>query len=112
MPRTALEPTAEQRRLVKSFAAVGIKQADIARKLGIRSEKTLRKHFRAELDEGAVDANYTVAQSLFQSAKAGNVAAGIFWMKSRAGWSERPTHPPSAIALPPFVVAREQGAAA
>jgi hypothetical protein len=31
-----------------------------------------------------------VAGFLYASAKAGNVAAQIFWMKTRAGWREAP----------------------
>jgi hypothetical protein len=52
--------------------------------------KTLRKHFRPELDRGAAEANATIAGCLFAAAKAGNIAAMIFWMKSRAQWRERP----------------------
>src|SRR3712207_8721938 len=52
--------------------------------------KTLRRHFRRELDRGTVEANAKVAQSLFNMATQGNsVAAAIFWMKARAGWRER-----------------------
>jgi len=58
---------------------------DIATFLGIDA-KTLRKHFREELDRGTVEANAKVAQSLFQMATHGrNVAAAMFWMKARAG---------------------------
>jgi hypothetical protein len=39
MPRPKLNPTEEQRRLVKSLAAVGIPHEDIARKIGFRSPK-------------------------------------------------------------------------
>ena len=42
-------PTADQRALVESAAAFGI--TDIAEQLGIQ-EKTLRKHFRRELNGG------------------------------------------------------------
>jgi DNA-binding NarL/FixJ family response regulator len=42
-------PTADQRALVENAAAFGITQADIAEQLGIQ-EKTLRKHFRRELN--------------------------------------------------------------
>ena len=45
------EPTADQRALVESAAAFGLTQADIANQLGIQ-EKTLRKHFREELNSG------------------------------------------------------------
>ena len=44
-------PTADQRSLVESAAAFGITQADIAEQLDIQ-EKTLRKHFRRELNGG------------------------------------------------------------
>ena len=52
MSRPQLTPTEEQRRLVKSMAAVGISHEDIARKLRIRSPKTLRKHFRKNCISG------------------------------------------------------------
>jgi AraC-like DNA-binding protein len=47
-------PTADQRALVENDAAFGITQADIAEQLGIQ-EKTLRKHFRRELNVSAID---------------------------------------------------------
>jgi len=95
--------------MVKSMAAVGVRHEEIARKVGIRSPKTLRKHFRSELDEGATDANYNVAQALYQNARAGNVIAQMFWLKARSGWRERPAFEPAATAPPPFVVAQENG---
>jgi len=43
-----------------------------------------------ELDRGGTEATAKVAQSLFRMATEGNnVAAAIFWMKARAGWSEK-----------------------
>ncbi len=83
------EPTPEQRRTVKTMAGFGIPHTDIAPFLGIDT-KTLRKHFREELDRGMTEANAKVAQSLFQMATQGkNVAAAIFWMKARGGWREK-----------------------
>jgi hypothetical protein len=85
----AFEPSDEQSRLVRAMAGFGVPQADIATHLQI-DPKTLRKHFREELDRGTVEANIKVAQSLFQMATQGkNVAAPIFWMKARAGWREK-----------------------
>ena len=52
MPRPRLQPSDEQRRMVKTLSALGIPQKQIARQVGIRSDKTLRKHFREELDRG------------------------------------------------------------
>src|ERR1700730_7368797 len=105
MPRPRFIPTDEQRRLVKSLAAIGTKQCDIAPLVGVRSEKTLRKHFREELDRGELEANGKVAQALYQMATSGkNVAAMMVWLKCRAGWKERQhvSHTPSV--LPAFTV--------
>ena len=62
---------------------------DIANIIGC-APKTLRKHFRAELDRGVAEANAVIAGCLFTAAKGGNIAAMIFWMKTRARWREQP----------------------
>lgn len=83
------KPTDEQRRTAKAMSGFGIPQEDIATYLGIDA-KTLRKHFREELDRGMTEANTKVAQTLFTMATVDkNVAAAIFWMKARAGWREK-----------------------
>jgi len=63
---------------------------DIGTKLGI-SHDTVTKFYRKELEEGRIDANAQVAQTLFQQAKKGNTAAAIFWLKTRARWRETNT---------------------
>ena len=89
MQGSAFQPTADQRRLAKALAGFGVIHDDIAKQIGCEP-KTLRKHFREELDLGAIEATAKVAQSLFQMATSGNnVAAAIFWMKCRAGWREK-----------------------
>jgi transposase len=85
------KPTEQMRLQVKTLAAVGIRHEDIAAKLGISAD-TLTKYYRKELDDGRVDANAQVGKSLFEQAKAGNTAAMIFWLKTRAGWKEVQTH--------------------
>jgi hypothetical protein len=107
MPRPKLTPTREQRIQVKSMAAVGTPHEDIAMKIGIRSPKTLRKHYRKELDLAAIDANASVGGALYKRAMAGNTDAQKFWLERRAGW--RVWQPPSGtFAPPPFIVAREK----
>lgn len=82
-------PTVEQSRTVKALAAVGVPQESIAGYIDIDA-KTLRKHFRQELDHGTLEANVKVAQTLFSMATVDrNVAACIFWMKARGGWREK-----------------------
>ena len=89
MQGAPFEPTEEQRRTVRAMAGYGIPQEDIATLLEIDA-KTLRKHFRRELDRGAIEATAKVGQSLFRMATEGqSVAAAIFWMKARAGWREK-----------------------
>tara|TARA_S200002703_G_scaffold154491_1_gene157362 strand:+ start:626 stop:973 length:348 start_codon:yes stop_codon:yes gene_type:complete len=85
------KPTDDQRKLVRNWSGLGFQQARIARKLDI-DEKTLRKHYRDELDLGADDANAAIGASLFNKAKNGDTAAAIFWAKTRMGWSEKQIH--------------------
>lgn len=89
MSRPNHNPTEDTRRTVLICSASGVKHDSIARAVGV-SQGTLRKHYRAELDSGAVTANAAVAESLYQLAIDGNVTAAIFWLKTRAGWRERP----------------------
>jgi hypothetical protein len=90
MGRRAHKPDPAQRRQVEAMAAYGIPADDISRGLGIDA-KTLRKHYRDELDLGETKANAQVAGFLFSAAKNGNVTAQIFWLKTRARWRETPT---------------------
>jgi hypothetical protein len=78
-----------QRRQVEAMAAYGIPEINIAAVLGV-DPKTLRKHYRDELDLGETKANAQVAGYLFNAAKTGNVTAQIFWLKTRANWREAP----------------------
>lgn len=83
------EPTDERRKYVRSLAAYGTPQEQIARVLDIDS-KTLRLHYRDELDLAVIEANAKVAETLFrQATKEGNTTAAIWWTKSRMGWKEK-----------------------
>lgn len=81
--------TDETRDRVRKLSALGVPQSDIARMVQM-SAPTLRKYCRDELDLGSAQATAKVAQSLYEMATGGNVAAAIFWMKARAGWRDRP----------------------
>ncbi len=89
MARPTYEVTAKMRKMVKAMASLGCRHEDIARMMEM-TPKTLRKHFRSELDTGAIEANNKVVQSLFEMATTGkNPTAAIFWAKTRCGWRER-----------------------
>ena len=75
------------REKVRYLAGLGVRQDDIAKIIGC-APKTLRKRLRDELDLGIAEANATVSGYLFAAAKAGNIAAIIFWLKTRAHWRE------------------------
>lgn len=87
------EPTKTTRDTVMMHAMVGTPQEDIARVLDIDS-KTLRVHYRDELDLAVAKANATIGGALFNKAKGGDTAAMIFWMKTRAGWREKAEEKP------------------
>jgi len=88
MPRPQHSPTDASRKLVQLHATIGTQQHVIADILGIDA-KTLRKHYREELDQSMAQANAQIGGALFNKAKGGDTAAMIFWMKTRAGWRER-----------------------
>ena len=99
MGRRAHKPDPALRRQVEAMAAYGIPEIDIARVVGI-DPKTLRKHYRDELDMGETKANAQVAGFLFNAARSGNVTAQIFWLKTGRAGARRPrssgTQAPSA----------------
>jgi DNA-binding XRE family transcriptional regulator len=78
---------------------MGVHQEQIAKVLGI-SPKTLRKHYRQELDISAIEANFEVTETLFKMATSGtNTAASIFWVKTRCGF--HPDPPPKTLSSTP-----------
>jgi hypothetical protein len=87
MSRKPHTPTPTTRQLVQVHATVGTQHEVISSLLGI-DRKTLMKYYRAELDESLAQANATIGGALFNQAKNGNVAAMIFWLKTRARWRE------------------------
>ena len=75
---------------VREMSEVGISQEDIAKVLRI-DPKTLRKHYRHELDESMIEANTNVARSLYNKAIDGDTGSMIWWTKARLGWKETRT---------------------
>ncbi len=94
MGRRAHKPDESRRRQVEALAGFGIPEAEIAGAIGI-DPKTLRKHYRPELDHGHTKANARVAENLYRKATGEGreaVTAAIFWLKTRAGWRETSVH--------------------
>ncbi len=94
MGRRAHKPDPPSRRQVEAMAGYGIPEKDIACVLEI-DPKTLRRHYRRELDKGHIKATAKVSESLYRKATgdgAQSVTAAIFWLKTRAGWKETQVH--------------------
>jgi hypothetical protein len=107
MARPCHQPEPALRRQVEAMAGYGVPEIDIARVIGI-DPKTLRKHYRSELDNGHVKANMKVAENLYRKATGEGreaVTAAIFWLKTRARWKETSVHEVGgASGLPPVAV--------
>jgi hypothetical protein len=111
MARPKYVPTEEQRRTVKSLTAYGINHEGIARLVGLRSCKTLRKHFRKELTLGEIEGVAEIAQTLYKMAKSGKDSrATIHFLERRQRWLDVQSleNRPAAIT---FVVAEDKEAA-
>ena len=90
------------------MAGYGVPEADIAGVLAI-DPKTLRKHYRGELDHGHVKANAKVAENLYRKATGDGreaVIAAIFWLKTRAGWKETSVQEHTGKDTPTVVIKR------
>ena len=82
--------TADTRKKVYNLSIVGTRYEDIALVLGI-SDDTLTKYYKSELEKGRIEANAAVAGTLYEKAKQGDTSSMIFWLKTRAQWSEKNT---------------------
>lgn len=94
MGRPSHQPDPLLRRQVEALAGYGVTESEISGMLAI-DPKTLRKHYRSELDLGHVKANAKVAENLFRKATGEGreaVTAAIFWLKTRARWRETSVH--------------------
>ena len=86
--RPPFKPTDKQREQVIALSSNGLPHIQISRIIGC-APKTLRKHFREELNIGKIQANAKVAGALYHSALNGNVKAQTFWLKTVSGWQEK-----------------------
>jgi len=103
-------PTDETRAIVRSMSVVGYGQQDVSVVLNL-DEKTLRKHYREELDLAAIKANTIIGNTAFMMATGGgppridaegrNIGGDwrnaipsmtIFWMKTKMGFRETTRH--------------------
>jgi hypothetical protein len=83
MARPRFKPTPAQRAKVNTLASIGIPQEQIAEFLGLRSPKTVRRHFRKELSKGNAEAIARVAQVCLEMAESQKYpVVTMFWMNT------------------------------
>jgi hypothetical protein len=80
----AFDPTEGNRRTVRVLRANGDPLAVIAANIGI-TEKTLRKHFRAELEDGHGQVRAAMGAAVVKAGLAGNVYAMKYWLSCFGG---------------------------
>lgn len=85
---TPHEPTEKSREFVFNMSRAGITQVQIADIIGI-TDKTLRKHYRSELDNATALTVTQVAGCLLEKALGGDTPSQIFYLKTKGGWSEK-----------------------
>lgn len=79
---------------VERLASRGLTQQQIADCLGI-SQKTIERRAKESVEfveaikRGQARGIATITNALFEQSLAGNVAAGIFYLKNRAFWTDR-----------------------
>ncbi len=78
---------------VEQYAQVCDNEEEIAQALGISYRTLVRRkaqfvQFGEAIKKGKAKANVFVGGKLMEHIKAGNIAATIFYLKSRCGWKE------------------------
>lgn len=92
------QPTEETRAEVTALISFGVPQDGVAEYIGVDA-KTLRKHYRKEIDLAATHANAQVGKFLYKSATGAAMEldgashsdclrAAIFWAKTKMGFKE------------------------
>jgi hypothetical protein len=82
-------PTEKSRQMVEVMVAGAIDQEGICAVLGIKSKKTLHKHYRREIDVGTPKIHAMVLGAHLKKIQAGDFNAIKWWEQSRMGWTER-----------------------
>ena len=83
MARPSFKPTAKQRQEVHALARICLPHDQIAEYVGLRSVKSLKKHFSKELQRGLSEAIAEVSRVCFEMAKSGKYpTVTTFWINT------------------------------
>lgn len=85
------EPTPDQRRDVEAWVRAGCTAVDIGILLNV-NERTVRRHFKRELELGRAKLKVALGGKLVKMALEGDKGALIFWLRTQAKWNVRVEH--------------------
>ncbi len=92
--RPPFKITSDVLKKVEGFASRGMNQQQIADALGINIDtlkkyKNINSSFLVAIKEGQAKGIAKVTNALFEQSQNGNTSAAIFYLKNRAGWSDK-----------------------
>ena len=87
MTRPSFQPSAKDRQQVEALTGLLVPQETIARFLDIDG-KTLRKHFRAELDHGQEQTGAKLKAILYAAARQGSIRAATYLCDRMGLWPQ------------------------
>lgn len=90
MARPEHQPTEALRATVKDLASFKVSHSQMSNYLGI-TEKTLRKHYRVEIDAGVVDLVTTAGNTIRSAAKRGDIDSAKFILSRVGNWGPTST---------------------
>jgi hypothetical protein len=98
MSRPSFKPTKDQRKMVQSLAALGLRQEHIATMVGVRSSKTVRKHFGRDILRGTAEATATITAAAYEMATSGKYPGMTrFWLDTVGGGPAVPFDAPGPV---------------
>ena len=104
-----LKMTEDVLEAAEESAARGLSESQVADALGVSRATLLRRKkddeaFDAAIKRGQARGIQEVSNALFEAALQGCVPAMIFYLKARAGWSDKPLGLPENLPVPQLTI--------
>lgn len=86
-PKRLYRPSNEDARRVRIMAACNISYENMGEILHC-TKADVKKHYKFQMESGAEEVQYNLANKLYEMAMAGNVTALTFFLAKKSGWKE------------------------